>query len=174
MHETLTKPSTDPNITGDHAKPTEQENEQLLKDLDTTLASFITQFSQQRPALCHALQVVLDYCQKQHAVAFTTRDLTTFYGTQAVRFRKPGVGKVTIGHWAANHGQYTKRQRKDPKFFISNTYNIMTFMRQIINLIAQQNDPVKFPVTFQLQMPNDDKERVPYTCRVVRVKKVTG
>jgi len=169
MLETATPSIIQPDVAGDFAEPTEQENEQLLKDLKTTIDSFKVLFSKQRPALCHALEVVLKYCQDYHTNTFATRDLTRRYGAQAIRIKKPGVGEVTTGHWAADHRFYWNRQKKDPQTFISNTYHIMTFMRQIINLIAKQNDPVKFPVTFQLQRPNTDgREQAPYTCRAVR------
>lgn len=172
MTETITEQVVKPTIRDNLSNPAEQENEQLLKDLKTTTESFLELFSMTRPAPCHALEVVLDYCQKLHTTSFKTGDLTRRYGTQTVRLRIPGAGLTMAPYWAVDHRSRWERQRNNPGVFISNTYNSMTFMKQIIDLIATQNDPVKFPVTFQVQRSdNDKKKREPSTCKVVRNEK---
>ncbi len=168
-HETVAQPPAKPVVANEITTLTEQETTQLLKDLKITVESFKVLYSQKRPALCHALEVVLDYCQKQRTDTFATRDLTRNYGTQTIRFLKQGVGIVMTGYWAEDHRLYWKRQRDNPEVFLLNTSSTMTFMRQIIDLIASQNDIVMFPVTFQVQRAdNDKKKRRPCTCRVVR------
>lgn len=167
--ETTNQPATELVVVINPPETAEQDTAQLLKDLETTVNSFKELFSEKYPALCHALEVVLDYCQKKRVVTFTTRDLIQHYGTLAVRIRTPRTGLTARRFQPARHRSYLSRQRNNPDVFTSNTYNIMAFIRRIIDLITSQNDKVKFSVTFQIQRSdNPEKKRERFTCKVVR------
>lgn len=169
--ERVTPPPAEPVVANDPPELNEQEKEQLLQDMETTVENFQTQFPS-HPSLHNILRLVLQLCQEEKSVVFTSARLVKRFGPELIFYPDVKMELVIRRFFARDYDDNSQSPpvKRIPKN-ASYTYpgHLTSYMREIVRLIRSVADSDKFPITFNRSPElGKGKQGQPVTFWVVR------